>query len=54
VDTEELPPYLLQAGTRQHPQLLGLDLLDRDLAYAQILTLARTVEALDRAPTASL
>lgn len=49
-----LPPYLLQAGTRQHPALLNLEQLDRDLAYAQVLTLARTIEALDRTPTASL
>jgi hypothetical protein len=49
-----LPPYLLQAGTPRHPKLLNLEQLDRDLAYAQILTLERTVRALDAAPTAAL
>ena len=49
-----LPPYLLQAGTRQHPRLLNLEQLDRDLAYAQILTLERTIRALDATPTAAL
>lgn len=47
------PPYLLQAGRPQTPNLLNLDQLDRDLAYAQVLTFARTIEALDRAPTGS-
>jgi hypothetical protein len=48
-----LPPYLLQAGTAAHPGLLDLELLDKNLMYAQILTLARTVETLDRAPTSA-
>jgi hypothetical protein len=48
-----LPPYLLQAGTARHPGLLNLEQLDRDLAYAQILTFARTIQTLDRAPTAA-
>ena len=48
-----LPPYLLQAGTARHAKLLDLEQLDRDLAYAQILTFARTLQTLDRAPTAA-
>jgi hypothetical protein len=44
------PPYLLQAGRPQAPQLLNLDQLDKGLIYAQILSFARTVEALDQAP----
>jgi hypothetical protein len=48
-----LPPFLLQAGTAAHPALLNLEQLDRNLMYAQILTLARTLEALDRAPTSA-
>lgn len=47
------PPYLLQAGRPQAPQLLNLDQLDKNLAHAQVLTFARTIEALDRAPSAA-
>ena len=47
------PPYLLQAGTASRPRLLNLEQLDKNLMYAQILTLARTIEALDRAPSSA-
>ncbi|MGZ4606398.1 MAG: hypothetical protein ACXVXV_09680, partial [Blastococcus sp.] len=45
------PPYLLQAGTRRRPKLLNLEQLDRNLIYAQILTFAKTISTLDKAPT---
>jgi hypothetical protein len=48
------PPYLLQAGTARRPALLNLDQLDQDLIYAQILTFAKTIAALDAAPTFAL
>ncbi|MGZ6764678.1 MAG: hypothetical protein ACXVEQ_00160 [Nocardioidaceae bacterium] len=44
------PPYLLQAGTRAHPELLNLDQLDKSLIYGQVLTFAHTIRALDQAP----
>jgi hypothetical protein len=47
------PPYLLQAGDREHPALLNLDKLDKNLIYAQILTFARTIQTLDQAPAAA-
>jgi hypothetical protein len=46
-----LPSYLLQAGSRTHPKKLNLDKLDKDLIYGQILSFARTISALDTAPT---
>jgi hypothetical protein len=49
-----LPTYLLQAGDAQQPDLLDLDKLDKNLMYGQILTLARTIQALDAAPPAAL
>jgi hypothetical protein len=49
-----LPTYLLQAGDAQHPALLDLDKLDKHLMYGQILTFARTIQALDATPSASL
>ena len=49
-----LPTYLLQAGDAQQPDLLDLDKLDKNLMYGQILTLARTIRALDAAPPAAL
>lgn len=48
------PTYLLQAGDPQRPRLLDLDKLDAGLAYAQVLTFARTIAALDATPTSSL
>ena len=48
------PTYLLQAGDAQHPALLDLDKLDKHLMYGQILTLARTIEALDATPPSGL
>ena len=45
-----LPTYLLQAGSRQHPELLDLEKLDKQLAYAQILAFARTIATLDATP----
>lgn len=48
------PPYLLQAGDPGRPELLDLDKLDKRLMYAQVLTLARTIQALDQAPTSAL
>lgn len=47
------PPYLLQAGNPQHPDLLNLDQLDKNLIYVQILTFARTIQALDQAPSSA-
>jgi hypothetical protein len=44
-----LPTYLLQAGDAQHPALLDLDKLDKRLMYGQVLTFARTIQALDAA-----
>ena len=49
-----LPTYLLQAGDAQQPDLLDLDKLDQNLMYGQILTLARTIQALDAIPSAAL
>ena len=49
-----LPTYLLQAGDAQQPELLDLDKLDQNLMYGQILTLARTIQALDAIPSAAL
>jgi hypothetical protein len=48
-----LPSYLLQAGDRARPHLLDLDKLDKHLAYGQILSFARTIRTLDRAPAAA-
>ena len=45
-----LPTYLLQAGSRQNPNLLDLEKLDKQLAYSQILAFARTLVTLDAAP----
>ena len=44
-----LPSYLLQAGSRAHPEKLNLDKLDKRLIYGQILSFARTISALDAA-----
>jgi hypothetical protein len=49
-----LPTYLLQAGDAQHPEQLGLDKLDKNLIYGQILTFAKTIETLDRTLTSAL
>jgi len=49
-----MPTYLLQADDAQHPDLLDLDKLDQHLMYAQILTFARTIQALDATPPARL
>ena len=49
-----MPTYLLQAGDAQHPDLLDLDKLDQHLMYGQILTFARTIQALDATPPARL
>ncbi|HEX6521863.1 MAG TPA: hypothetical protein VF070_17935 [Streptosporangiaceae bacterium] len=49
-----LPTYLLQAGDAQHPDLLDLDKLDKNLMYGQILTFARAIQALDATPSANL
>jgi hypothetical protein len=49
-----MPTYLLQAGDAQNPALLDLDKLDERLMYGQILTLARTIQALDATPPARL
>jgi hypothetical protein len=46
-----LSTYLLQAGSRTNPKKLNLDKLDKDLIYGQILSFARTISALDTAPT---
>jgi hypothetical protein len=46
-----LPSYLLQAGSRAHPKKLNLDKLDKHLIYGQILSFAKTISALDAAPT---
>jgi hypothetical protein len=48
-----LPSYLVQAGSRTRPDLLNLDKLDKRLIYGQILSFARTISALDAAPTAA-
>ena len=48
------PTHLLQAGGAQHPDLLDLDKLDKHLMYGQILAFARTIQALDAAPPATL
>lgn len=45
-----LPTYLLQAGSRQHPKLLDLEKLDKQLAYSQILAFTRTLLTLDGTP----
>jgi len=49
-----LPTYLLQAGDARQPGLLGLGKLDKHLMYGQILTFARTIQALDATPPADL
>jgi hypothetical protein len=46
-----LRPVYLAA---EHPNLLDLDSLDRQLVYGQILTLARTIRALDATLPAGL
>jgi hypothetical protein len=46
-----LPSYLLQAGSRTNRKNLNLGKLDKDLIYGQILSFARTISALDAAPT---
>lgn len=46
------PTYLLQAGDPRRPRLLDLDKLDKRLAYAQILSFARTIATLDAADAA--
>ena len=48
-----LPSYLLQAGDRRNPRMLDLDKLDKRLAYGQILSFARTIKTLDRAPASA-
>ena len=49
-----LPTYLLQAGDARYPNLLELIKLGKQLVYGQILTLARTIRALDASPPAGL
>jgi hypothetical protein len=49
-----LPTYLLQAGDAQRPALLDLDKLDQRLMYGEVLAFARTIQALDAAPSSSL
>jgi MYXO-CTERM domain-containing protein len=49
-----VPSYLLQAGSRERPDLLNLDKLDKKLIYAQIQSFARTISTLDAAPAADL
>ena len=44
-----LPSYLLQAGSRAHPEKLNLEKLNKRLVYGQILSFARTISALDAA-----
>jgi hypothetical protein len=44
-----LPSYLLQAGSRTHPEKLNLDKLSKRLIYGQILAFAKTISALDAA-----
>ena len=48
------PTYLLQAGSVEDPARLELDRLDPRLAYAQVITFARTLAALDRTPSSEL
>jgi MYXO-CTERM domain-containing protein len=48
-----VPSYLLQAGSRTHPEKLNLDKLDPQLIYGQIQSFARTISTLDAAPTAA-
>jgi hypothetical protein len=48
-----LPTYLLQAGSRTHPEKLNLDKLDKALIYGQILSFARTIKTLDAQPTSA-
>ncbi len=45
-----LPSYLLQAGSRAHPEKLNLEKLDKDLIYGQIQSFGRTITALDASP----
>ena len=47
-----VPSYLLQAGSRAHPERLNLDKLDPQLMYGQILSFARTISTLDAAQAA--
>lgn len=47
------PPYLLQAGTSAHPELLNLEQLDKNLTYAQIRTFVETIRTLDAAPSSA-
>ena len=49
-----MPTYLVHAGDALHPDLLDLDKLDQHLMYGQILTFARTIQALDATPPARL
>jgi hypothetical protein len=46
-----IPSYLLQAGSRAHPEKLNLDKLDKALIYGQILSFARTIKTLDERST---
>ncbi len=48
-----IPSYLLQAGSRTHPELLNLDKLNPQLVYGQIQTFARTISMLDAAPASA-
>jgi hypothetical protein len=48
------PSYLLQAGDSAHPELIGLEKLDKNLMYAQVRTFARMIRALDGTATSSL
>jgi hypothetical protein len=48
-----IPSYLLQAGSRTHPEKLNLDKLEKALIYGQILSFARTIKTLDAQPTSA-
>jgi hypothetical protein len=48
-----IPSYLLQAGSRAHPEMLNLDKLDKALIYGQILSFARTIKTLDAQSTSA-
>lgn len=48
-----IPSYLLQAGSRAHPEKLNLDKLDKALIYGQILSFARTIKTLDAQSTSA-
>ncbi len=45
-----IPSYILQAGSRERPDLLNLDKLDPRLVHSQIESFARTISALDLEP----